>query len=171
MFYENLGILGVVLFLSPFVGEETPRTTTTVVAADSFEVIAEVVAEPHPEVSPELILAIGDRESHLGALLDEEGLGDNGNGCGWMQIDKRYHAEFVASVDCASDHLAIAKYAINEVYLPYLQQLDGNQEAALAAYNAGVSSVKEAMASGQPVDSVTTGGDYSWDVGNRMEEF
>lgn len=174
MFRENLSLLLGMAFLSPFTGgvySEPEQISTQLNNSNDFVAIAQQIATKHPEITPERILAIGDRESHLGALLDSDGLGDNGNGCGWLQIDKRYHPNFVEGVDCATDHYEIAEYAIEEVYLSYLKQLDGNHDHALAAYNAGVSSVKKAVASGLPADSVTTGKNYGADVKNRMAKF
>ena len=41
-----------------------------------------------------LLLAIASRESGMGKKLDANWLGDNGNGIGLMQIDRRYHKDF-----------------------------------------------------------------------------
>lgn len=135
-----------------------------------LQAIAENIAADNPEVTPELILAIADRESNLGEALDANGLGDNGNGCGIWQVDKRYHPDFVKSVNCATDHAEIARYAIEQVLIPYSKEL-GSMEQAIAAYNAGPESVKEAVAQRKDPDSVTTGKNYSVDVLARIEKF
>ncbi|NXG54082.1 LYG protein, partial [Psilopogon haemacephalus] len=58
-------------------------------AMDQYKTIIKRVGE-RLCVEPALIAGIISRESHAGKAL-RNGLGDNGNGFGLMQVDKRYH--------------------------------------------------------------------------------
>lgn len=155
---------------TPIVNRQNNTASTVKNVDTELQVIAEDIAADNPEVTPQLILAIADRESNLGEALDANGLGDNGNGCGIWQVDKRYHPDLVNSVNCATDHAKIARYAIERVLIPYSEEL-GSMELAIAAYNAGTASVKKAVAQGKSPDTVTTGKNYSVDVLARIEKF
>ncbi|MCE9672294.1 transglycosylase SLT domain-containing protein [Myxococcus stipitatus] len=117
---------------------------------------------------PALLAAIASRESRGGAALDSRGLGDNGNGFGLMQVDKRYHKPeggpySAGHIDQAA---GILKGFLNDVKKahpdwPPEQQLRG----AVAAYNAGPKNVRTL----QNMDVGTTGNDYSNDVWARAQ--
>lgn len=154
----------------PIVSTQTQSISSSSAVNADLRAIAEDIAKDNPEVTPELILALGDRESNLGTALDKNGLGDHGNGCGVWQIDRRYHGDFVASVNCATDHERIARYGVENVLIPYYEEL-GDMTQAIAAYNAGTSSVKKAVRNGKSPDAVTTGRNYSADVISRIEKF
>jgi len=114
-----------------------------------------------------LLLAIASRESNMGLALDANFAGDNGNGIGIMQIDRRYHSGFT-NRHAGSDHQANINYGA-EFLSGLIRQFPGDRQAAVAAYNAGASRVRSARAAGLPPDAVTTGRDYSSDVLNRMK--
>ena len=114
-----------------------------------------------------LLLAIASRESNMGLSLDENWAGDNGNGIGIMQIDRRYHPEFTGR-HAGSDHQANIDYGA-QFLSELIRQFDGELTSAVAAYNAGASRVRSARAAGLSPDAVTTGRDYSSDVLNRMK--
>lgn len=109
-----------------------------------------------------LLLAIASRESRMGLALSADGTGDRGNGIGIMQIDRRYHPDFTSRHN-PFDHGANIDYG-GQYLGSLLQQFGGNTTRAAAAYNAGPESVKMALGTGLPADSVTTGGNYAADV-------
>jgi soluble lytic murein transglycosylase-like protein len=114
-----------------------------------------------------LLLAIASRESNMGLNLDSNWTGDNGNGIGVMQIDRRYHPEFTGRY-ANNDHRANIYYGAE--FLAQLMRLfHGNLTAAVAAYNAGASRVRTAISSGLSPDLVTTGKDYASDVLRRKQ--
>ncbi|TWE22857.1 N-acetylmuramoyl-L-alanine amidase [Prauserella muralis] len=101
-----------------------------------------------------LLYAVGSRETNLRNVR-----GDGGHGWGVWQRDDRYWPVGPAyladvrrqAVDAAS-LLAANRRAL------------GGWPAAVAAYNAGPSRVRQALAEGRGVDYYTTGRDYSADV-------
>lgn len=114
-----------------------------------------------------LLLAIASRESRMGMALAADGTGDNGNGIGIMQIDKRYHPDFT-SRHSALDHEANINYGAR--YLAQLlREFNGDTIQAVAAYNGGPRRVRTAVYSGISPDAITTGGDYSRDVLERKQ--
>jgi soluble lytic murein transglycosylase-like protein len=113
-----------------------------------------------------LLLAIASRESGMGLSLDANWTGDNGNGIGIMQIDRRYHSDFTGRF-ANNDHQANIDYGA-EFLSGLIRQFPGDRTAAVAAYNAGASRVRSALVSGLPPDAVTTGRDYGSDVIERM---
>ena len=113
-----------------------------------------------------LLLAIASRESNMGLNLDENWAGDNGNGIGIMQIDRRYHAEFTDR-HAGSDHPANITYGAHFLS-GLIRKFDGELTPAVAAYNAGAARVRSAVSSGLHPDAVTTGRNYSSDVLKRM---
>jgi len=115
-----------------------------------------------------LLLAVASRESNMGLALDSDWTGDNGNGIGIMQIDRRYHPDFTGR-HANADHQANIHYGAQ--YLAGLiRQFSGDLGSAVAAYNAGPSRVRSALSSGLPADAVTTGRDYSADVLRRKAQ-
>lgn len=114
-----------------------------------------------------LLLAIASRESRMGLALSADGTGDQGNGMGIMQIDKRHHPNFTNS-HSPFDHQANIDYGA-QYLTKLLQQFNGNTARAVAAYNAGPNKVRTAIYAGLPPDSVTTGRDYSRDVLQRKQ--
>lgn len=105
-----------------------------------------------------LLIAVGSRETNL-----TNKIGDGGHGFGVWQRDNRWHdvdetylkdvrkqAEDAAAL-LASNYKALKDWAY-----------------AVAAYNRGVTGVKEALAAGKSPDSVTAGGDYAADILGRL---
>ncbi len=132
-------------------------------------------------LKPSVIGGIGSRESGWGLLLSPKGpggTGDGGHGRGLMQIDDRFHQPFIASGRWSNPQANI-NYAIDQVlsrnydYLDRTTSLGGQDllRGAIAAYNAGLGNVLDALSQGLDVDYYTTGQDYSWDVLNRAGWF
>lgn len=146
--------------------------------ANEYKASLEQTASRYPWLNASILAAIGSRESGWGRFLDAEGKGDFGNGHGIMQIDKRYHAEFINSGKWR-DPGANIDYAVNNVLAKYYDTLarDGRLKGfdllrgAIAAYNTGPGGVLDALDNGLDVDAYTTGKDYSWDVISRAGWF
>ncbi|MEW5847769.1 MAG: LysM peptidoglycan-binding domain-containing protein [Myxococcota bacterium] len=121
-------------------------------------------------IDPSILAAIASRESRGGAALDRRGLGDNGNGFGLMQVDKRFHRPAGgpysrAHIEQAAGILAgfrdqIARERPN--WTP--QQV---MKAAISAYNTG----NDRWRDPNNTDSTTTGRDYANDVIARARYF
>ena len=119
-----------------------------------------------------LIAAIASRESRVGNALDKGGWGDNGNGYGHMQVDKRYH-----DVQTQDGPAGLAHYLqACRIFASYLEQtgkkhpswaLSDRIRGALVAYNSGMSNVQTI----ERADVGTTGGDYSADVIARAQYY
>lgn len=139
------------------------------------------------DVDPFLLAAIVDRETLGGEACrprGAHGVGDNGNGLGLGQIDKRFHAKFAEAeflgqalwADAAWNLLAAATLLRSN-----LDRFSGCTMQAVASYNASPARVKAAVAAlpeGHTplqrlgaVDSVTTGKDYVSDVLARRRRF
>lgn len=142
------------------------------------------------QIDPLLLGAIMDRET-LGGESEHlkprgpAGRGDEGHGRGLMQIDDRYHSGFIQATTPAGKPLWEIP-AFNILYAAWLlkENLNAftNETApAVAAYNAGVRRVRNALVALGPVsedrfrvhavDAVTTGGNYSADVLKRRARF
>jgi len=124
----------------------------------------EAAAEKH-KLDPALLFAVISRETN-GRNIE----GDNGHGRGLMQIDDRWHKDWLSKnsegMDPASN---IMKGA--EILRSNLNYFKGDMTKAVAAYNAGCGGVNKAVKAGKEPDSATTGGNYASDVLNRMETF
>jgi len=132
-------------------------------------------------LEPCVVAALISRESGGGRLLGRRGnppdTGDNGHGRGLMQIDDRWHKEFIGIGDLwrkPAANIAYGCYLI-ELNLAIAERgLAGRSKretlrAALAGYNCGMSrAMKALMEEGDP-DLYTTGADYSKDVMERSE--
>lgn len=136
------------------------------------------------QVDPLLIAALMDRETLGGTshFLDKSGpggRGDGGHGHGLIQIDDRFHPSFLAAHDEAGRPLWTLPmfnllYGIATIFAVDLARFAGSEPAAVAAYNAGWSHVRNALASmtlpGNDadvvalVDPLTSGHDYARDV-------
>ena len=115
------------------------------------------------EIDPALIAAIISRESRGKNII-----GDYGHGRGLMQIDDRWHREFLDSNYDGLEPGANIDYG-TKLLRANLDRFDGDVRAAIAAYNAGVGAVHRALGQGKDVDRVTTGGNYSSDILARTE--
>jgi len=124
----------------------------------------------------EILMAIGSRETNLDPKYQKV-TGDGGHGHSIMQIDDRSFPEFCASGNWKDIHLAIQKGASvleekrksvrNASGIPAIEEV----RLAIAAYNCGATRVINNFRGGRPVDSNTTGKDYSADVLKRAEYF
>lgn len=156
------------------------------------------------DLSPYLLAAIMSRETDFGmsrscSVKGPACTGDNGHGRGLMQIDDRFHGDWLSENDWKDPYTNVKKGAqifkesrrylaarprTPEVIVPrgtkvpagtYIdaRPLEGDflLQAALAAYNAGQLNALRAVSAGINVDAVTTGGDYSADVLQRMQRF
>jgi hypothetical protein len=109
-------------------------------------------------LSANLLLALGSRETNL-----TNKLGDGGHGHGVWQRDDRWwdvDASYLTDVRKQAEDAATLLVANHKAL--------GNWPAAIAAYNAGVTGVKTAVAAGKSADAATTGGDYAADVLGRQ---
>ena len=124
-------------------------------------------------LDPFIIAGIGDRETRWGTHpackpKGPECTGDNGHGRGLMQIDDRFHSEWIKT-GAWKDPRQNINYACN-LLKANLASL-GDLRAAVAAYNCGAGNVGKALRRGLDVDAYTTGKDYSADVLKRAEKF
>lgn len=135
-----------------------------------------------------LLAAICDRESLGGEALTPKGptgTGDGGHGRGLMQVDSRAHPVFVGAV--FDDGVSLWKdpsfnilYAAR-LFARNLLLLDGDESAAIAAYNCGAQKARRVLASLEPgtdtsgriaaLNAVTAGGDYVSDVQRRRTNY
>lgn len=139
------------------------------------------------DVDALLLAAICDRESLGGMALnppnDPAGVGDSGHGRGLMQLDDRAQSGLLIARDDEGKPLwKIPAFAVlfgAWVLACRLRSLKGDQEAALAAYNAGLTRVRKTLAAMDPeatplersnaLNKLTTGGDYCADVLARRD--
>lgn len=124
---------------------------------------------PRYDLAPSLLLGIASRESRMGEALAPDCTGDRGNAVGVFQIDRRYHPGFVERADKCDDRAGMVKAA--NLLAKNKRQFGGDLVPAVAAYNGGVSGVREALESEGSADAATTGGDYSADVLGRARAF
>lgn len=119
---------------------------------------------------PALLAAIASRESRCGNVLDRNGFGDGENAFGIMQVDKRSHTLKGLPDPRSQEHIDQAAEILSQAFeqaqrkfadQPLARQL----QAAVAAYNCGMSAVQSPSAA----DNHTTGQDYSNDVWARAE--
>lgn len=119
---------------------------------------------------PEVIAGLLMRESRGGEALDANGRGDEGHGCGLMQIDERWFPAFCESALWRDpgkniDFGAYVLHAKRGVLIAK-SKLHGQEleRASIAAYNCGEGNVLKAIASGEDPDSRTTGRDFAKSV-------
>ena len=147
----------------------------------SYRPLIEAAANRYDWLAPSVVAGIGSRESAWGRFLSPQGptgTGDGGHGRGLMQIDDRFHQDFINSGQW-TDAKANIDYGIDNVLSDYYDYLDINTNlegkdllrGAIASYNAGPTSVLNAINQGRDIDYYTTGQDYSWDVLNRAGWF
>ena len=147
----------------------------------SYRPLIEAAAARYDWLAPSVVAGIGSRESAWGRFLSPRGpagTGDGGHGRGLMQIDDRFHQPFINS-GLWTDAKANIDYGIDQVLSKNYAYLDANTaltgkdllRGAIAAYNAGLTSVTRALSQGRDIDYYTTGQDYSWDVLNRAGWF
>jgi hypothetical protein len=140
---------------------------------------------------PWLVFGIGSRESGWGtarAYVDVDGVpdddigdgvGDHGHGRGLMQIDDRWHPDFIASGKWRDSRENI-RYAIRAVLKPNWVMINrwwGERDesfrifALLSSYNCGLGNVRKAVRAGQSPEHFTTGRNYATDVLARAHAF
>jgi soluble lytic murein transglycosylase-like protein len=130
-------------------------------------------AQAH-RIDPFIILGIGSRETFWGALWNAgpDIIGDNGNGYGLMQADKRYHKEHIESGDWKDPkkHIdyctGLLRWNFNYFHGKHLVD-PVLTRCAIASYNASFGRVLAAVLRADDPDSVTTGRNYSADVLRR----
>lgn len=97
------------------------------------------------------------------------GRGDHGHGHGLMQIDDRSFLEFCKSENwkdpAKNIEFGAHVLAQKRVYLSQKKSVTGMdfdlERASIAAYNCGEGNVWKSIKAGEPIDSRTTGKDYS----------
>ena len=134
--------------------------------------ITQAIAQARTQEDPFRFAALMLRESGGGQALgyfpkgEIDGWGDGGNAYGLFQIDKRFHAKFLASPE-AKTAVGQAVYALgllcsNRRLIRVVCHVpDLAERAAYAAYNCGVGNVFAALRKGLDPDTYTTGHDYS----------
>lgn len=133
---------------------------------------------------PWRIAALGLRESGWGWARgyapkgDPCGWGDHGHAFGFLQIDKRWHRDFVGSVR-AQDPFQQALYAcsiLRDARRWFVQSSLNTQDRdhlermVYAAYNAGPARIRDHVVLGHSPDAGTTGGDYSAWIWRKADE-
>lgn len=106
-----------------------------------------------------LLFAVGSRETNL-----TNEVGDGGHGNGIWQLDNRSHTippGFNNDVELQAHTAAL-------MLSQEIAHFNGNVKAALAAYNAGTSTVENNLAKGRDIDQGTAGNNYSADTYARM---
>ncbi|NJL23457.1 MAG: SH3 domain-containing protein [Leptolyngbyaceae cyanobacterium SM1_3_5] len=166
---------------NPFFRPHLNELMNPTYSSSSYKPFIESMTAKYAWLKPSIVAGIGSRESAWGLALSPKGpggTGDRGHGRGLMQIDDRYHKEFINSGLWRNPQENI-RYAIDQVLARNYDHLLRNSNlrgidllrGAIAAYNSGLTSVKNAIAQGLDVDHFTTGQDYSWDVLNRAGWF
>ncbi|NWS68871.1 LYG protein, partial [Crotophaga sulcirostris] len=120
-------------------------------------------------IEPALIAGIISRESHAGKAL-KNGLGDNGNGFGLMQVDKRSHKPRGQwnSEEHITQGTTILIDMIKKIQKKFPRWTKDQQlKGGISAYNAGVSNVR----SYDRMDIGTANDDYSNDVVARAQYY
>jgi soluble lytic murein transglycosylase-like protein len=115
------------------------------------------------DVPPALLAAIASRESRCGNALSSDGTGDNGNGFGIMQVDKRFHP--VVGGPRSQDHINQATAILADFRRQVQDKHPGWADkdvlkGAVVAYNSGVGNVQTIGG----MDRGTTGNDYGSDT-------
>jgi len=133
------------------------------------------------ELDPSVVAAVISRESGGGRLLGRGGCppdtGDGGHGRGLMQIDDRWHADFLEIGDFwrnPAANIAYGCWLLKKNLLAVDAKMPGMSEKdrlriALAGYNCGLSRAMSAAKKGNDIDAFTTGLNYSSDVLKRAE--
>ncbi|NXK21354.1 LYG protein, partial [Arenaria interpres] len=137
-------------------------------AMDQYKTLIKKVGEKWC-VEPAVIAGIISRESHVGKIL-KDGWGDNGNGFGLMQVDKRSHKP-VGKWNSEA-HLMqgteILVSMIKEMQRKFPRWTKDQQlKGGISAYNAGPGNVR----SYDRMDVGTTHDDYSNDVVARAQYY
>ncbi len=115
---------------------------------------------------PEVLFGILKQES--GGRVDITGY--DGHGQGPWQIDDRFHGDFLRNNQNGRNIASATDYAAR-LLRNYTDQLGGDLRLGVAAYNAGVGGVQNALRQGRSADSATTGGNYSATIFRNAEEF
>ncbi|XP_068526422.1 lysozyme g [Anas acuta] len=137
-------------------------------AMDKYKTLIKKVGEKLC-IEPAVIAGIISRESHAGKIL-KNGWGDNGNGFGLMQVDKRYHkpqgtwngeAHITQGTTILIDFIKNIQKKFSKWTKD--QQLKGG----ISAYNAGDGNVRTY----ERMDIGTTHDDYANDVVARAQYY
>lgn len=124
----------------------------------------------HYSFPPEILVAIGSRETNLRNII-----GDGGHGHGIMQIDDRSFPAWCQGKrwQSAIEAIRMGAYVLSTKRERAINKKVPDKDAlrvALASYNAGDHAIQDYFHHGNP-DLRTTGHDYSADVLKRAEEF
>lgn len=131
-------------------------------------------------VPPCVIVGIGSRESGWGMLLSPpgpSGTGDGGHGRGLMQVDDRWHKQFIESGQWrdARANIIYGAHVLHDsiAFMRTYTKLAGINllGAGVAGYNCGAGNAHKAILEGANIDRYTSGRDYSRDVLSRAGWF
>ena len=153
-----------------------------------IRIVSELVHQGTPDgIGTALVLALGSRETNIANIV-----GDGGHGRGWLQIDDRFHAQWLNAHAGCKDGTWVARFSsalpagrvptLTSSIMRAIEILHGNMafadsrkvptaervRFAVAAYNCGAGNAIKGFANGG-VDTLTTGGDYSADVLARRD--
>nr|WIM51798.1 G-type lysozyme [Glyptothorax zanaensis] len=121
------------------------------------------------KMDPAVIAAIISRESRVGTVL-KNGWGDEGNGFGLMQVDKRHHTPKGAWN--SEDNIVQG----TDILIDFIKQIqkkfpswtkEQHFKGGISAYNGGAGNVRTY----ERMDEGTPGNDYSHDVVARAQWF
>uniref|UniRef100_A0A8C9EHF6 Lysozyme g n=1 Tax=Pavo cristatus TaxID=9049 RepID=A0A8C9EHF6_PAVCR len=120
-------------------------------------------------IEPAVIAGIISRESHAGTIL-KNGWGDNGNGFGLMQVDKRYHK--IEGTWNGEAHIRQGTRILIDMIKKIQRKFprwtrDQQLKGGISAYNAGTGNVR----SYERMDIGTLHDDYGNDVVARAQYF
>lgn len=159
---------------------QDPRMLKNIEAMRAYSAIISEVSTRYG-IQASIIAAIGSRESDWGLGLTPpgpEGTGDQGHGRGLLQIDDRWHPDFIASGKWsnARENLIYGGALIKSFWDFFttkgaMPKNSTSLRASIAAYNAGPRRVLEGFQAGEDLDFFTTGRNYSADVFNRAGWF
>lgn len=111
------------------------------------------------------LMAIASRETNMQNIV-----GDNGNGFGICQIDRRSHKAWIDTHTGGLNPETNIDYGAS-ILRENLNAFNFDYKSAFAAYNHGISGVTASIRRGEDVDTHTTGHDYGANVVLRMQVF
>ena len=119
-----------------------------------------------------LLLAISSRETNIRNIK-----GDGGHGRGLMQIDDRYHQEFLNANQGGMDPKSNINYGAGILAANFdrakkaIEDPTNRMRAVIAGYNASINKTIDAIRAGKDPDQLTKNKNYSRDVLARAAIF
>ncbi len=145
-----------------------------------YETLVRKIAD-HIKLPASIIAGIGSRESHWGLALTPQGpsgTGDSGHGRGLMQIDDRWHPEFIGSGAWADakENLIYGCNFLSKNITDFgrktgLTSKSDIIKGGISSYNCGLGNALKGHNAGLGADYYTTGRDYAKNVLERAGWF